>query len=326
MDVDLADDGLTAAQRLDKQALESLLTGKATDTARVVPAITDEEALQADLASAPDEPSIAAYEATPIEGFGLAMLRGMGWKDSDGENRKGANKPPAEVKRRPALLGIGAKEDAAKDVELGEFNSKARPKKGQRGKDAPQGYNPVSLRNKKTGEVITEEELKRKMEAQELVGEEGGRREERSGREERGGRDDRSGRDSGRDDKPSRRRDTDRDRRDDRDHRSRRDRDEDAYDSSRRRDKRSRDDDYDSERRREKRRDRSRSPRDEKKRSRYRSRSRSRDSKDRRDKRDRDRSRDRDRDDEERRRRRREKEREYDSSRDERRRRDRERD
>ena len=134
MDVDLADDGLTAAQRLDKQALESLLTGKATDTARVVPAITDEEALQADLASAPDEPSIAAYEATPIEGFGLAMLRGMGWKDSDGENRKGANKPPAEVKRRPALLGIGAKEDAAKDVELGEFNSKARPKKGQRGK------------------------------------------------------------------------------------------------------------------------------------------------------------------------------------------------
>ena len=311
MDVDPVDDGLTDAQRLDKQALESLLTGKATDTARVVPAITDEEALQNDLASAPDEPSIAAYEATPIEGFGLAMLRGMGWKDSDGENRKGANKPPAEVKRRPALLGIGAKEDAAKDVELGEFNSKARPKKGQRGKDAPQGYNPVSLRNKKTGEVITEEELKRKMEAQEAAGEEGERREERSGREERGGRDDRSGRDSGRDDKPPRRRDADRDRRDDRDHRSRRDRDEDAHDSSRRRDKRSRDDDYDSERRREKRRDRSRSPRDEKKRSRYRSRSRSRDSKDRRDnsKRDRDRSRDGGRDDEERRRRRREKER-----------------
>lgn len=337
MDVDPADDGLTAAQRLDKQALESLLTGKATDTARVVPALTDEEALQADLASAPDEPSIAAYEATPIEGFGLAMLRGMGWKDSDGENRKGANKPPAEVKRRPALLGIGAKEDAAKDVELGEFNSKARPRKGQRGKDAPQGYNPVSLRNKKTGEVITEEELKRKMEAQELVGEEGGSREEtsgrddRSGREERGGRDDRSGRDSTRDANPSRRRATDTDRapHSPRDHRSRRDRDEDKYDSARRRDKRTRDDEYDSERRREKRRDRSRSPREEKKRERYRSRSR--DSKDRRERRDRDRSRsrDRDRDDEERRRRRREKEREagrgYDSGRDERRRRDRDR-
>ena len=328
MDVDPADDGLTAAQRLDKQALESLLTGKATDTARVVPAITDEEALRNDLAEAPDEPSIDAYEATPIEGFGLAMLRGMGWKDSDGDNRKGANKPPAEVKRRPALLGIGAKEDAAKDVELGEFNSKARPKKGQKGgKDAvPQGYNPVSLRNKKTGEVITEEELKRKMEAQELVGEEGGRSEGRSGRDDRSGRD--PGRDerSARDDKSERRRD--RDRRDDRDRGSRRDRDEEKYDSSRRRDKRRRDDEYDGERRREKRRDRSRSrsrsPRDEKKRrERYRSRSRSRDGRDRRERRDRDRSRDRD--DEERRRRRKEREREYDSGRDERRRRDRDR-
>lgn len=305
--VDPQEDGLTAAQRLDAQALASLLTGKATDTARVVPALTDSEALQNDLASAPDEPSLDAYEATPIEGFGLAMLRGMGWKDGDGENRKGANKAPAEVKRRPALLGIGAKEDAGKDVELGEFNSKARPKKGMRGKgEVAQGYNPVSLRNKRTGEVITEEELKRKMEAQELVGE-----------EEEGGRNEgRGGRDSGRDDKSERRRD--RDRRDDRDHRSRRDRDEDAYDSSRRRDKRSRDDEYDSERRRrEKRRQRSRSPREEeKKRSRYRSRSRSRDGKkDRRERRDmdrsRDRDRDRDRDDEERRRRRRrEKERE----------------
>ena len=327
MEVDAQDD-LTDAQRLEKQALESLLTGKATDTARIVPAITDEEALANDLADAPDEPDIDAYEATPIEGFGLAMLRGMGWKDSDGESRtKNGAKAPRDVKRRPALLGIGAKEDAAKDVELGEFNSKARGNKGK--KDAPQGYNPVTLRNKKTGQVITEEELKKKLESQDLVAEEKAERK----RDEDG-------------EKGERRRDRDTDRRDDRDrdrrrdeeytnesrrdrnHRDHRRRDRHDDDTDRRRERRrdrSRDGEHDSARRSEKRRDRhgrdrsrsrSRSPRDDRRRDRYRSRSR--DAKDRRDRRDGSRSRD----DEGRRRRR--KEREHEDERDGRRRRDRE--
>lgn len=306
MEVDPQDD-LTEAQRLDKQALESLLSGKSTDASRIVPAITDEEALQNDLNDAPDEPSLDAYEATPIEGFGLAMLRGMGWKDSDGESRKNGAKTPKEIKRRPALLGIGAKEDAAKDVELGEFNSKARGKKGK-GKDMAQGYTPVTLRNKKTGEIITEEELKAKLESQDLV------QDDNQSRESRGRDDD----DEKTERKRERRDDRDRDRRRDDDYDSERRRDRnrkddrrrDKYDdeSDRRRDKRrgdrDREDDYDSERRREKRRDRerrdrSRSPRDDKRRDRYRSRSR--DSKDRRDRRDRSRSRD----DEERRKRKR---------------------
>lgn len=330
------DDNLTDAQRLEQRALESLLTGRATDTARIVPAITDEQALANDLASAPDEPSIAAYEATPIEGFGLAMLRGMGWKDSDGDTRRNGagGKPPAEVKRRPALLGIGAKEDAAKDVELGEFNSKARrPGKGQKGPRGaePQGYNPVTLRNKKTGEVISEEELKRKLEGQEMVNDE-------SERSERGDRSERSERkrDRDRDDSTydsERRRDRsdrDTDRRHARDNTDRRDRDRDRH---RRDDRRDRDRDRDRDRRDRRDRDRSRSPRaDYKRRDRYRSRSRSRDGgksrrersrdgkdgkdkrdgKDRRERRERSTSRDRERDGdaEERRRRRRERERE----------------
>ncbi|KAF9692480.1 hypothetical protein EKO04_009427 [Ascochyta lentis] len=320
MEVD-PQDNLTEVQRLEKQALESLLNGKSTDASRIVPAITDEEALQNDLNEAPDEPSLDAYEATPIEGFGLAMLRGMGWKDSDGESRKNGAKAPKEVKRRPALLGIGAKEDAAKDVELGEFNSKARGKKGK-GKDAPQGYNPVTLRNKKTGEVITEEELKAKLEGQDLV------QDEKPSKDSRG-------RDDNDDEKTERRRDrrddrdSDRRRGDNYDSERRRDRDRkddhrrDKYedDSDRRREKRrGRDDDYDSERRRERRkdrdrRDRSRSPRDDKRRDRYRSRSR--DSKDKRDRRDRSRSRDSDD------RRRKRKERDYDDDRGDRRKRDR---
>ena len=318
MDVD-PQDNLTEAQRLEKEALESLLNGKHTDTERKIPAITDEEALQNDLQDAPDEPSLDAYEATPIEGFGLAMLRGMGWKDSDGESRKNGAKAPNEVKRRPAIIGIGAKEDAAKDVELGEFNSKARGKKGPK-KDAPQGYNPVTLRNKKTGEIVTEEELKAKLVSQDLVTEEKEeRRRDDDGEKSERRRDRRDDRDR------DRRRDEDYDseRRRDRDRKNDRRRDKYDEDSDRRREKRrdrDRDDDYDSERRREKRRDRdrrdrSRSPRDDKRRERYRSRSR--DSKDRRDRRNRSRRRD----DEERRRR--GKERENDDDRDDRRRRDR---
>ncbi|KZM23106.1 DNA primase large subunit Spp2 [Ascochyta rabiei] len=324
MEVD-PQDNLTEAQRLEKQALESLLNGKSTDASRIVPAITDEEALQNDLNEAPDEPSLDAYEATPIEGFGLAMLRGMGWKDSDGESRKNGAKAPKEIKRRPALLGIGAKEDAAKDVELGEFNSKARGKKGK-DKDAAQGYNPVTLRNKKTGEVITEEELKAKLEGQDLVQDEKPSKDsrgrddddEKSGR--RRDRRDNRDRDRRRDDDYDSERRRERDRKDDR-QRNKYDNNNNNNDSDRRREKRrDREDDYDSERRREKRRDRdrrdrSRSPRDDKRRDRYRSRSR--DSKDKRARRDRSRSRDSDD------RRRRKKERDYDDDRSEGRRRDR---
>jgi hypothetical protein len=310
MDVDVQareTDGLTDAQRLEKAALEHLLTGASTDTQRVVPAITDDEALANDLHAAPDAPDLDAYEATPIEGFGLAMLRGMGWKDSDGESRAASGaKAPKDVKRRPALLGIGAKPDAAKDVELGEFNSKARPKKGQGQKDAPAGYNPVTLRNKKTGEVISEEELKRKLESQDIVQDEKStdrRRDDGSHGDRKTSRRDDRERDG---DYSSSRRDRDKDRADSR----RKDRYDD--DSDGRRSKR-RDRDRDRDRR-----ERSRSPRDEKRRDRYRSRSRSRDSKDRRSRRDRSRSR------EEEDRRRRRKARDYDDERDERRRRDRE--
>ncbi|KAJ4340501.1 DNA primase large subunit Spp2 [Didymella glomerata] len=312
---------LTDAQRLEKAALEHLLNGKTTDTQRVVPALTDEQALANDLVDAPDEPSLDAYEATPIEGFGLAMLRGMGWRDSDGESRatkNGTKNPraaPKEVKRRPALLGIGAKEDAAKDVELGEFNSKARPKKGQ--KDAPAGYNPVTLRNKKTGEVISEEDLKRKLESQDIVPDEKPREKESRRRDDEYESDRRSSRRDVRDGERRRGDDYDSERRRDRERKDDRRRDKHDDDSDRRREKRrDRSDDHDSERRSEKRRDRdrdrrdrSRSPRDEKRRDRYRSRSR--DSKDRPSRRDRSRSRD----DDDRRRRRRERDRDDRSSR-----------
>ncbi|KAF2440922.1 hypothetical protein P171DRAFT_434656 [Karstenula rhodostoma CBS 690.94] len=318
MDVDgdvKPEDNRTEEEKLQAEAFEALVNGKPKDQA-VIP-ISEEEAFENDMRDAPDAPDLAAYEATPIEGFGAALLRGMGWKDGDSlsKDKKLAAKPK-EVKRRPALLGIGANPDAAVGVELGEW---AGPKRGA--KKAIQ-YNPVALKNKRTGEIITEEELKERLAKQgaadaqaernnTFVGDDNDddederRREKRRERKERDRRDDDY--DSERRKGKSRRRDRDDDNSDrDRDRDRRREKKYAEYedlDRDHRRDKKYRDDDYDyDDRKREKRRereshrDRSRSPYDDDRRERRRERDRrerSVDSKDRREKR-RERSRSRD--------------------------------
>jgi hypothetical protein len=309
-------DNLTDEQRLEKKALDALINGKSTDDELVIPVQTEEEAFLNDLHNAPDAPTLEAYEATPIEGFGAALLRGMGWKDGEAIGKNGAAAKPKEVKRRPALLGIGAKEEAAVGIELGEWGGG----KGKgKGKKVAQSYNPVTLRNKHTGEMITEEELKAKLEQQDMVQEEKPSK-EKSKYDDDSEEDDRR-REKRRGKKAERDRDRDYDSERKRDKNRRRDKD-DYYDSDRRRDRRkdddydrkdkhrdrARDDDYDSERKRDKRRERSRSPdeRKQKRRDRYRSRSRSQDTKRKSDRRERSRSRD---SDEKRKRRR---EREYD--------------
>ncbi|KAI1456737.1 DExH-box splicing factor binding site-domain-containing protein [Annulohypoxylon moriforme] len=60
--------------------------------------------------------TIEEYDQIPDGEFGIAMLRGMGW---DGEQR--GNKPK-EVKKRPNLLGLGAKVD--EEIRKGELAQK----------------------------------------------------------------------------------------------------------------------------------------------------------------------------------------------------------
>ncbi|KAF9730394.1 g-patch domain protein [Paraphaeosphaeria minitans] len=323
MDVDgevKPEDNRTEEEKLQAEAFEALVNGKPKDQTAIP--ISEEEAFEDDMREAPDAPDLAAYEATPIEGFGAALLRGMGWKDGDSlsKDKKPASEPKA-IKRRPALLGIGAKPEAAVGVELGDW---AGPKKG--GKKAIQ-YNPVALKNKRTGEIITEEELKERQAKQKeadaqatrnntFVGddEDDGderRREKRRERKERDRRDDDY--DSERRKEKSRRRDRDKEY-SDRDRDRRREKKYSEYEDSDRdrrrdKDKKDRDDDYDDrkrEKRREReRRDRSRSPYDDDRREKRRERDRrerSVDSKDRREKR-RERSRSRDEDEKRRKRR-----------------------
>ncbi|KAG0365782.1 hypothetical protein BGZ54_006212 [Gamsiella multidivaricata] len=65
--------------------------------------IDDVEAFQKNLEELPDESTLEDYEKVPVEEFGAALLRGMGWNG----DMKGSE--AIEYNRRPALLGLGAK-------------------------------------------------------------------------------------------------------------------------------------------------------------------------------------------------------------------------
>lgn len=83
---------------------------------------TEEDAYRKAIASAPEVSTLEDYEEVPVEEFGAALLRGMGW---DGKERKGGAK---DVKRRQNLLGLGAKE--LKDAEeLGAWVQKTDAKR-----------------------------------------------------------------------------------------------------------------------------------------------------------------------------------------------------
>ncbi|CAD5114699.1 DgyrCDS3743 [Dimorphilus gyrociliatus] len=56
----------------------------------------------------PDEPEEADYNKIPIEGFGMAMIRGMGWNENVGIGNKPKVVKPVEVNLRPKGMGLGA--------------------------------------------------------------------------------------------------------------------------------------------------------------------------------------------------------------------------
>ncbi|KAJ5907421.1 hypothetical protein N7495_000103 [Penicillium taxi] len=130
-----------------------------------------------DVASRPDPATLDQYNAIPVEEFGAALLRGMGWKDgqsigrgdysgTSSADRKQAKKA-SNPTPRPGFLGIGAKDTSGgkgAEVELGAWGKSAMRKASRRQGEENGGtnegvYMPVMMRNKKTGEQITEEEL-----------------------------------------------------------------------------------------------------------------------------------------------------------------------
>ncbi|KAI5848648.1 DExH-box splicing factor binding site-domain-containing protein [Morchella snyderi] len=111
----------------------------------------EDAAFKTDVASRPEPATLEDYAAVPVEEFGAALLRGMGWKEGDEVGkRRGAAAKPRVVERRAAFLGIGAK---AKEevVELGTWG-KGDKKSRRRRQDTT--YVPVVMVDKKTGRVV----------------------------------------------------------------------------------------------------------------------------------------------------------------------------
>ena len=205
----------------------------------------ESSSFRTDVQSRPESATLDQYNAIPVEEFGAALLRGMGWKDgqsigrgnygSSGKASK-ANEPRAPP-RRAGFLGIGAKDSGkGAEVEFGAWGKsamrKASRKQGEENADRnTEGvYMPVTMRNKNTGEYITEEDLATKKKESKSLAETDDWRDRRDRNLEK------SGRDKDRD-RDYRRRDYDSDDRSDRRHgSSRRDRSRSAgrYSSSRR--------------------------------------------------------------------------------------------
>ena len=79
--------------------------------------VTEDDVFARDFNDAPDVSTLDDYEAMPVEEFGAALLRGMGW---DGKDRGPKVK---QVVRRPNQMGLGAKELKG-DEDLGGWNHK----------------------------------------------------------------------------------------------------------------------------------------------------------------------------------------------------------
>ena len=81
-----------------------------------------------DVSLRPNESTLDDYENVPVEGFGCALLRGMGWKS--GQPIGGVNKaitPIIEPNSRPRGLGLGA--DISLQKQLENVNNSTNRKK-----------------------------------------------------------------------------------------------------------------------------------------------------------------------------------------------------
>ena len=142
--------------------------------------ITDEDAFRHDFHSAPEAPTLNQYAATPIDGFGLALLRGYdpNVKMSEEEDQKVPPHKKQIIQPRKDLLGLGAKDMDLQDPtnangkKLSQREKAMEDRKRRNAKKEILDYNPLARKNTKTGEIIDDEALKIKVEEQKKADEE----------------------------------------------------------------------------------------------------------------------------------------------------------
>lgn len=129
--------------------------GAASHARAISRPVSDEDAFNRDVAEAESPPKETDYDDCPVEGFGAAFLRGLGWQDGEAIGRR-QDKPAQQFKpheRRPARLGVGGKPMDATDVEFGAWGKQAKDKT----------HLPVVARNVNTGETMTNMEYEKRV-------------------------------------------------------------------------------------------------------------------------------------------------------------------
>ncbi|EGD73222.1 hypothetical protein PTSG_04937 [Salpingoeca rosetta] len=96
-------------QKEEIDAIPLLMRNRAPGTEQ---AQTDDEKFKMDVAQRPDESKLDDYDRVPVDAFGAAMLRGMGWKEGEaiGGTFQGLIEP-IEYVPRMNRLGLGATRD-----------------------------------------------------------------------------------------------------------------------------------------------------------------------------------------------------------------------
>ena len=176
-DASSSEDSTLRAEQLrteDDEAMDALLGNSGKSSMLILPSSGnnneredawtqrehEDDAFRSDVASRPDPATLDEYAAVPVHEFGSAMLRGMGWQGPQApDHNSGQVKKRKELVRRPALLGIGAKELPDGVEELGAWGKAGKVKRR-----IEKIYNPVLLKNSVTGEMVTEEELEKRKE------------------------------------------------------------------------------------------------------------------------------------------------------------------
>lgn len=91
--------------------------------------VDEGDAYRRDVVNRPDVATLEDYDRVPVEQFGAALLRGMGWKPGQAASRTRTGPvEPYLPASRPALLGIGAKERDIPD----DGSNKKKPTKPER--------------------------------------------------------------------------------------------------------------------------------------------------------------------------------------------------
>ncbi|KAI8992282.1 DExH-box splicing factor binding site-domain-containing protein [Pilobolus umbonatus] len=144
-------------QTLEERAVEAIIKDamgveeEKEEGPKKVIVMDETTAFRNDIEDRPDETTMDDYENVPVEEFGAALLRGLGWNEGEGigRNRKNEKAPVlTPVKQREALLGLGAKPE---DIE--------KSKKGSHRKSAYQ-YKDTSLFKKISKQRIEEKSSK----------------------------------------------------------------------------------------------------------------------------------------------------------------------